>query len=248
MGVSAAWHESCSVARAMPDTNLTIAAFVVTFLGVAIADIGCGSTSTTGQAPTDAAAETAGDQDGTAADVQSDAWAETANPNDSGSGSDGTVTDGMIDSAQQVDARLDAVGADSPDDTGALPDASPPLDAADAQPSQDAADARPDVSGGACTPFGQCACDADAATCPSACVRTVCGPPSSCACSAPQAICVDPQNGTCDCGFVLNDHCVKPASHCLCTSCGDAPGAICVTDAQQSEVCYGPFRSAFACP
>jgi hypothetical protein len=142
---------------------------------------------------------------------------------ESAAANDRAVDDGMIDSAPQSDALAD---------TASLNDA----------------DGQPDAEAGPCAPLGECSCGADAGACPNGCIRTVCGAPSSCACSAPQAICVDPQNGTCDCGFALIDNCVKPRSHCLCTSCADAPGAICVTDAEQSEVCSGSFRSAFACP
>jgi hypothetical protein len=147
---------------------------------------------------------------------------------ESGNANDGP-SDGMVDSAPPADALLDADSA---------------LDAGSAQD----ADGQTDGGVGPCVPLGQCSCGLDAGTCAAGCVATVCGPPSACACAAPKAICVDPQNGTCDCGFALIDHCAKPRSHCLCTSCADAPGAICVTDAQQSALCSGPFRSAFACP
>lgn len=135
--------------------------------------------------------------------------------------SDGSVSEGQSDDAPLPDVLLDEAAA---------PEADAPFD----------------VGVGPCTPLSQCSCDTDAASCHDACVQTVCA--SSCTCSAPKAICPDPKNGTCECGFALVDHCTKPDSHCLCTSCADAPGALCVTDAQQTQLCSGPFRSAFACP
>jgi hypothetical protein len=98
-----------------------------------------------------------------------------------------------------------------------------------------------------CTPFEACA---EAGICGGSCVQTVCAPAPgpACGCSAPTAIVLDPANGTCECGFAVSDHCAKPQSHCLCTSCADFPGALCVTDAEQMQICSGPFRSAFSCP
>jgi hypothetical protein len=87
-----------------------------------------------------------------------------------------------------------------------------------------------------CTPLGACPCP-DASAC-AACVPTQCGDAG--------AVCPFPENGTCDCGVVLQDNCSKPASHCLCPACGDGQG-ICVTTAQQAELCAGPFGPAFSC-
>jgi hypothetical protein len=137
---------------------------------------------------------------------------------------------GTFDAADTFDAR----GAD--------------VTPADGRPAEDAPMHAVDASQ-PCVPLEPCACDGDGA-CAGSCTRTACALTTglACVCSAPSTICGDPANGTCDCGFAFTDHCLKPLSHCLCTSCADAPGSLCVTDSEQSQICSGPFRSAFACP
>jgi hypothetical protein len=102
------------------------------------------------------------------------------------------------------------------------------------------ADGREDggLDSAACTagPLTSCTCGA---TCAGSCTPL---------CNAPAAgICRDPANGTCDCGVALVDNCVKPGTSCLCPSCGDAPGALCVTDAQRAALCSGPAAGAYRC-
>lgn len=192
-------------------------------LGLAVFEPGCGTSSTT-ETPADGSLD-AGNVDAV-------------------TGSDVEARDGTLDSAPALDAGPDATS-----------DGQTPFDghpAVDGTPGADSSDvANPPRDAGPCTPLTACSCGADAAACAGTgtCIPTVCGSGGgSCACSAPPAICIDPGNGTCSCGVALVDNCVKPASHCLCTSCADGPGAICVTDAQQSDLCSGPFRPAFACP
>ena len=48
-------------------------------------------------------------------------------------------------------------------------------------------------------------------------------------------------------GGTIVDNCVKPAARCLCPSCADTPGALCVTDAQRAALCAGPNAAAFRC-
>jgi hypothetical protein len=89
-----------------------------------------------------------------------------------------------------------------------------------------------------CGPLEACACDT-ASECAGPCVRTTCDPT--------RTLCTDPRNGSCECGAFLDDRCSKPASHCLCPRCGDATG-VCVTLAQELELCSGEFRNEFDCP
>jgi hypothetical protein len=137
------------------------------------------------------------------------------------------------------DTGIDALWVDAANDT--TDDVVPQDGGIEDAPTEAQADANE------CVPFQACA---EAGGCGGSCVQTVCAPAPgpACACSAPSAIVLDPANGTCDCGFALSDHCVKPQAHCLCTSCGDQPGAVCVTDSEQMTICSGPLRSAFACP
>jgi hypothetical protein len=140
-----------------------------------------------------------------------------------------------------------AGGGDAPLDLEAdVPDTPPDLgsDGSDA-----AAEGGPDRPGdmdgsggdtaGACGtgPLTACACGT---TCTGPCARLCNAVPAS-------GVCRDPANGTCECGGVMVDSCVKPAARCLCPSCGDSPGAVCVTDAQRAVLCAGPNAAAFRC-
>jgi hypothetical protein len=155
--------------------------------------------------------------------------------------------------AFSVDAANDAMGDVAPQDAGidafsidAASDAMGDVAPRDAGSADAPTEAQVDASE-SCAPFEACS---EAGACGGSCVQTVCAPAPGpgCSCSAPSSIVLDPANGTCECGIVVTDHCVKPQSHCLCTSCGDFPGALCVTDAEQTKICSGPFRSAFSCP
>lgn len=124
--------------------------------------------------------------------------------------------------------------------TGGASDAASDRGDADAGGSTDTGDASIDATDASCTPLDPCACSNPGGCIGSSqCVTTMCG--------SGGGICADLRNGTCECGVALVDNCVKPASHCVCPSCGDYTG-LCVTDAQQAMLCSGRFRAAFRCP
>ena len=138
-------------------------------------------------------------------------------------------------------------GGDAPLDLEAdVRDAPPDLGADGSDAAAEGGPDRPgdtDGSGGdtagACGtgPLTACACGT---TCTGPCARLCNAVPTS-------GVCRDPANGTCECGGIMVDSCVKPAARCLCPSCGDAPGALCVTDAQRAVLCAGPNAAAFRC-
>jgi hypothetical protein len=138
-------------------------------------------------------------------------------------------------------------GGDAPLDLEAdVRDAPPDLGADGSDDAAEGGSDRPgdtDGSGGdtagACGtgPLTACACGT---TCTGPCARLCNAVPAS-------GVCRDPANGTCECGGVMVDNCVKPAARCLCPSCGEAPGALCVTDAQRAVLCAGPNAAAFRC-
>jgi hypothetical protein len=146
------------------------------------------------------------------------------------------------------DSSADSVVVDAPQDIAPEGKADVSLDlAADGTDaatdlSADRADAAEGGDGGgdgACAggPLSACACGA------------ACTGPCTPLCNAVPAagVCRDPANGSCDCGGVMVDNCVKPGTRCLCPSCGDAPGALCVTDAQRTALCTGVSAAAFRC-
>jgi len=113
-------------------------------------------------------------------------------------------------------------------------------DAGDAGTS-DAGDVPIDAGGGdgfCGSPLDPCSCVSPTG-CGDSCVQTTCNPGT--------ALCADLHNGTCECGFVLIDNCVKPESRCICPACGDGTG-LCLTDGQRATLCAGSFRGDFQCP
>lgn len=158
------------------------------------------------------------------------------------------ASDGGADAPQETAPER---GADTPfdvraDGADAAPDMSTDrTDGADAgidrasDAGMDGNDAGADGGGGACAGGALTACTCGA-TCTGQCAPLCTAMPAA-------GICRDPANGTCECGGVMVDNCVKPGTRCLCPSCGDAPGALCVTDVQRAALCAGPNAGAFRC-